>query len=68
MDDTTVLAATGRPLGDWFAILDGRGARDLAHKSKLPARDDSDCWKAFWRRYPPRSEGGREPKEARDGR
>jgi hypothetical protein len=33
MDDAKVLAATGKPLGDWFAILDERGARDLPHKS-----------------------------------
>jgi hypothetical protein len=33
MDDEKVLAATGRPLGDWFAILEERGARDLPHKS-----------------------------------
>ncbi len=33
MDDARVIAATGKPLGDWFAILDERGARDLPHKS-----------------------------------
>lgn len=32
MDDAKVLAATGKSLGDWFAVLDERGARDLPHK------------------------------------
>jgi Domain of unknown function (DUF4287) len=32
MDDAKVLAATGKPLGEWFTILDERGARDLPHK------------------------------------
>ena len=32
MDDAKMLAATGKSLGDWFAILDERGARDLPHK------------------------------------
>lgn len=32
MDDTPVMRATGRELHEWFAILDGREARDLPHK------------------------------------
>lgn len=32
MDDTRVTEATGRPLDEWFAILDERTARDLPHK------------------------------------
>ena len=32
MDDAKVIAATGKALDDWFAILDERGARDLPHK------------------------------------
>jgi hypothetical protein len=32
MDEAKMLAATGKPLGDWFTILDERGARDLPHK------------------------------------
>ena len=32
MDDAKVHAKTGRSLGAWFAVLDGRGARDLPHK------------------------------------
>jgi hypothetical protein len=32
VDDAKVREATGKPLGDWFAILDERGARDLPHK------------------------------------
>jgi hypothetical protein len=32
VDDAKVHAKTGRSLGAWFAVLDGRGARDLPHK------------------------------------
>ena len=32
MDDSKAIAATGKAFGDWFAILDERGARDLPHK------------------------------------
>jgi len=32
MDDASVIKATGKAWTDWFAILDGRGARALPHK------------------------------------
>ena len=32
MDDARVIAATGKAPGEWFAVLDERGARDLPHK------------------------------------
>ena len=32
MDDAKILAATGKALEDWCAILDERGARDLPHR------------------------------------
>ena len=32
MDDSKAIAATGKAYGDWFEILDERGARDLPHK------------------------------------
>ena len=32
MDETPVMKATGKELREWFAILDGREARDLPHK------------------------------------
>ena len=37
MDDTAVMNATGKALGDWFAILDGRDARELPHKEQAPS-------------------------------
>ncbi len=33
MDDAAVIRATGRAWSDWYAILDGRGARSLRHAS-----------------------------------
>ena len=32
MDEARVVAATGKAPDEWFAILDERGARDMAHK------------------------------------
>jgi hypothetical protein len=32
MDDAAMVKATGKDLGEWCAILDERGARDLPHK------------------------------------
>jgi hypothetical protein len=32
MDDAAVIKATGKTLGEWFAILDGRGAPEIPHK------------------------------------
>jgi hypothetical protein len=32
MDDAPVLKVTGKSLGEWFEILDERGARALSHK------------------------------------
>jgi hypothetical protein len=32
VDDAAVVKATGKALGDWFAVLDERGARSLPHR------------------------------------
>lgn len=47
MDEAKVVEATGRPFGEWFAILDERGARDMAHKDiarLLSAEYDVPSW------------------------
>ncbi len=48
MDDSPVMNATGKTLGDWFAILDGRDARDLRHKDIARLLQDEYGVSAWW--------------------
>jgi hypothetical protein len=47
VDAARVLEATGRSLGDWFAILDERGANDLTHKDIAKLLTD-ECGVPGW--------------------
>ena len=48
MDDTAVMNATGKALGDWFAILDGRDARELPHKDIARLLQDEYGVSGWW--------------------
>ena len=48
MDDAKVSEATGRTLGEWFAILDDRGARDLPHKEIARLLKDDHGVPGWW--------------------
>ena len=48
MDDTPVTNATGRALGDWFAILEGRGARELPHRDIARLLQDEYDVPGWW--------------------
>ena len=48
MDDTPVMNATGKALGDWFAILDGRDARELPHKDIARLLQDEYGVSGWW--------------------
>lgn len=48
MDDARVIAATGKAPGEWFAILDERGARDLPHKDIAALLRDEYGVPSWW--------------------
>ncbi len=48
MDDAAVTKATGKALGDWFAVLDERGARALAHIDIARILRDEHAVPGWW--------------------
>ena len=48
MDDAAVTKATGKALGDWFAVLDERGARALPHIDIARILRDEHAVPGWW--------------------